>query len=134
MLEWTEELGVGVEELDGQHKRWLEITNTLERALNAGRPMATANTALQEMMAYTRTHFKAEEKLMKETNFSGYERHKGLHDAFVQQLEKITGVLAFEGALEDAKSLVGVARKWFVSHIVVVDKEYAEHFERHGVG
>jgi hemerythrin len=133
MLEWTHELSVGVDRLDDQHKRWLEIINDLERALSAGpNSSARSSAALGQMIDYTRVHFVAEEELMVQTGYSDYENHKALHAGFVEQLVEITSALK-EGDAASAKLLVGVARKWFVGHILVIDKQYAEHFEEHGV-
>lgn len=131
-IDWSSEYSVGVEELDGQHRRWIEIMNELETALDSDLASQATSKALQAMIEYTQEHFSREEELMRRTEFPEFESHKALHDGFVAQCQSLHCALKRANSAT-AKILFGQARRWFMEHIQVVDKQYSQHLNERGI-
>ncbi|MBQ1657740.1 MAG: hemerythrin domain-containing protein, partial [Rhodocyclaceae bacterium] len=62
-LQWNEVLATGIEEIDDQHKRLLEILNQLRVAAERRERKEATAEVLQQMLDYTIYHFDYEEKL-----------------------------------------------------------------------
>ena len=65
-VEWKQELSVGIETIDEDHKRLIELTNTLINAIDKDIPKEELKTIFEELEAYTHYHFEREEGFMDE--------------------------------------------------------------------
>ena len=61
LLEWNENLSVGVPSIDKQHKALLGLLNELFDATQAGRGQVVLGKVLKELADYTVYHFQYEE-------------------------------------------------------------------------
>ena len=61
LLEWTEELSVGVPSIDEQHKVLIRLLNELFDATQAERGQTLLGKVLNELADYTVYHFQYEE-------------------------------------------------------------------------
>ena len=129
---WKPEYSVSVKEFDDQHKRLIELINTLHDAMIAGRGRQILQAVLTKLVIYAKTHFTAEERLMRAHQFPAYAAHKAEHDKFT------TTILAFEADFQTGKvtltvPLMQFLKDWLVQHIQKTDKEYAPHFSAKGL-
>ncbi|KOR27636.1 hemerythrin, partial [Achromatium sp. WMS1] len=79
-LAWSEEISVGVEEIDEQHKVLLNLINELNDAMQARRSHDVITSIINKLSEYTRIHFAVEESLMRILNYPDYESHKAQHE------------------------------------------------------
>ncbi len=81
-MEWTNELSVGVEAIDNQHKELIHRLNTFYDSLSTD-----SQAKVMEMLAflsdYVVSHFRDEEALQVRYNYPGYVDHRKLHQAFM---------------------------------------------------
>jgi hemerythrin len=62
--------------MDLQHQQLIHMINQLEEALQNGKGGYVLLQVLEGLLYYyTTTHFAAEERLMRDVDFSGYKRH-----------------------------------------------------------
>ena len=59
-LQWRDQLSVGNDLIDSDHKHLIEVTNRAELSLKAGNRVALASV-LQELSGYAKSHFDREE-------------------------------------------------------------------------
>ena len=131
-MNWNEDLSVRVGEIDSQHKKLIQLINTLHDAMKAGQAKQVLETTLQELASYAVYHFQAEEKYMQQFKYPGYLSHKLKHDAFVK---KVTGFQADyqAGKLGLSLDLMNFLKDWVTTHIRETDKKYSDTFIRNGL-
>ncbi|KJU82799.1 hemerythrin-like, metal-binding domain protein, partial [Candidatus Magnetobacterium bavaricum] len=61
---WNDNIGLGIREIDDQHKALIDIINNLFDAMSAKRANEILSGIFKELIDYTRYHFSAEEGLM----------------------------------------------------------------------
>lgn len=130
---WTPALSVGDEKLDQQHHQLLEQINKLLNAIVAGKDnLLVIGNTLEFLDQYIDAHFADEERYMQEHQYPGLEAHHKLHTQFIEQYSSIRArMLAFdspEKVLVDLEQHLG---RWWIDHIGVADKEYAEYVRTH---
>lgn len=133
LLVWNENLAIDIPSMDSQHQQWIGLMNDLHEAVQKGEN--NVYQILVGMIGYTCTHFKSEEELLYEHDYSDYAHHKQLHDEFIGQLEKLQNELP-ESQQADWLSTMKVIRLlsgWLSHHIKVEDRKYASFLKEKGV-
>jgi hemerythrin len=123
-LEWRQEWTVGVEELDRQHKRLIEVLNRLHDAMTLGTPRDAVARTVSDLISYTRYHFVREEDSMRVHGYPAYAEHKRQHDDFANM------VLRFEEDLQSGRIALSVPlmqflKTWLKEHIAGSDQAYS---------
>ena len=89
---WHDNLSLGIQSIDDQHKDLLFRMELLARTLNPkGSNKQQFDDMLQFLHEYVDRHFKDEEQLMEKASYPGYDEHKAMHDAFIQSLDNLNG-------------------------------------------
>jgi len=123
-LEWTQNLEVGNETIDYQHKNLLRLINDLQEAKTEGNSPLLIEVTLDELTKYTKYHFQTEEDLMKDGNFSEIKSHLATHTGFVQKIEKFRHAY-YQNKEEVSEELLDFLISWLKDHILKSDKELA---------
>ena len=122
IINWSEEYSVGINEIDTQHKRLVELINKLHDAMSQGKSREIASEILSDLTNYTQTHFKFEEEKFAKYNYEHRLIHELEHKKFV---DKIT---EFKTDFENGKALISIElmnflKDWLINHIKVSDKK-----------
>ena len=118
---WRDEYNINVAELDAQHRRIAELVNALHEVVSTQQGKADVVVALQALIEYTRMHFRTEERLMQEYEYSEMEAHRQEHKDLLRQLDfiahKLTGGVGpvFSADLD-------VSGDWVMIHLLGSDK------------
>lgn len=123
-VQWSQNLAVGVMEIDGQHKELFNRINALLDALGQGKGKQELGNTLKFLEDYTKTHFAAEEKLMTKHSYPAYAVQKAEHTKFINELNAMHK--EFDGAGASLPLLIQVQKKtvdWLMNHISKMDKE-----------
>ena len=131
-IEWSDDFSVGVKLFDEQHKRLISIVNKLIDASNATVDSEIISEILTEMTDYALTHFKDEEKYMKEYDYPEYEAHKKQHKEFLKKTIAFCDATIYKDRTVPQKILIYLT-DWWVNHIQKVDKQYGTFFNQEGV-
>ncbi len=127
-IEWMDSFSVHNKTLDDQHEKWIEIFNRAHGQMMGEIPeddtLGIGETALIEMIKYTKYHFFSEEEFMKKNGFPGYEEHKRLHQAFVMKLDRISSDIQ-EGTFVMNSEIIKLIENWLIDHILTEDQKYA---------
>lgn len=125
-ITWTEDMSVGVEELDDDHRRMIAILATLGSALDGGGggdPLAV----LGEMVEYCRSHFVREEAYMAAIGYPGLVDHRRQHDALTQDVVDALMDQSGEADPRLGHTLHAFLIRWLETHILHTDREYARY-------
>lgn len=131
-IEWSNELSVGIEEIDAQHKVLVDLLNQIHEAIQQRQGAEATGEIIERLGEYTRIHFAVEESLMRILHYPDYERHKEEHDRLIEQLN------GFRIKLESGKGSVSFElahflKVWLTKHIMETDKGYTPHFLEQGI-
>ena len=132
LITWGPRLETGIAIIDAQHKRLVDIINEFHDAVEADRSDEIMGAIFDELVAYTETHFGAEEKLMASHDYEDIEEHRREHRLFTDQI-KMDRYNFNAGAWKFDKRLMDYLRGWLVNHIAASDQAYVPTLKRAGV-
>jgi hemerythrin-like metal-binding protein len=124
IAQWSDQLSLGIPEIDGQHRGLLEIINELWDAIVAKADMQRVTHILNELELYTHAHFTAEEALMRVEDYPSFRAHREEHKRFINQVASAKTKLA--GGEFLGLDLLRYLTDWLVKHIQGGDKDYAK--------
>jgi len=86
---WDDSYKTGVNNIDEQHKKLVDLLNQLDENLNIGGDTHALIKLLDELVAYTEYHFKEEEKFMQSHayNDKSYQEHLQAHQQFIEKIK-----------------------------------------------
>ena len=128
-VKWGKKFELEIEEIDAQHKKWIEILNRFVEAREQGKEARILNDVLKEIVDYTRYHFDTEEKHMKENDYALLEEHKQQHAILIKQVAEIIRTINVSET-KAILSLEMVLKNWVLKHILTYDKMYGEFLKR----
>jgi hemerythrin-like metal-binding protein len=132
LFEWKDEYSVGVNELNLQHKKIIQLLNELYEAMRDRKPKETLGKILDNMTTYAAMHFQTEEKYMKKYDYPGMDAHKKQHEDFVAKVIDFKEKF-HQGSLMLSLDVLNFLKSWLKEHIMGADKEYAPFFEQKGL-
>lgn len=124
-IKWTEELSIGVEGIDLQHKEIIALISELARSVEKNDSLDVTLRAIDFLEQYVKKHFAMEERLMESLNYpkDKYREQEEQHSSF---WDCYTGIrIQFEDngpTVELTKLIKNVLVDWFINHICSVDK------------
>lgn len=122
-LEWESDLDTGIEVIDGQHKRIVEMINDLHAAQLQMDKGAVARV-IEEVVDYTLSHFAFEETLLEDAGYQFSRAHKKVHELFIRRVNVMRARhQAGEDVADELKDLLG---RWLFNHIRNDDANYVE--------
>jgi hemerythrin len=131
-LQWKPEWDVGIDSIDRQHRKLVGMINNLQTAVDYSTGEEFERNALDDLVDYTRTHFKYEEGLMEEHGYPDFEAHRAEHERMIAQVEEV-----LETYLQDKDSAMKKAtaflRDWLINHINGTDQQYSQFLIDKGV-
>ncbi|MBN2773672.1 MAG: hemerythrin family protein [Prolixibacteraceae bacterium] len=131
-FKWTDQLSVGIQEIDNQHKKLVGLLNGLYQAFMNRQHVEVVGKIIDEMAAYAAYHFETEEKYFALFRYAESSAHIQEHlefkqkvDEFILKFKKNNGALTYE--------VMNYLRKWLNNHIMISDKKYTGCFKENGL-
>lgn len=125
-IEWKEDYSVNIAEFDAQHKKLISLINTLHNAMKDRKGPEALSEIFLELAQYTKNHFSAEEKRMKEKNYPFINAHLLEHNKLVKEVEKLFEEFQ-SGKLMMSMKVMSFLKEWLTQHIFESDKKYSEY-------
>lgn len=124
---WTDDLTVGIAEIDSQHKALFTQLEKLLDACVAGREWEEVLVMLGFLDQYVVTHFATEEGLQRQYGYPDYDKHRAEHEGFLRQIKRFKEEAATSAPSRDLVLRVNQALiDWLKSHILNADKVASE--------
>jgi hemerythrin len=121
LIEWTDDLNIGIEIIDKQHKKIVDYINQLNIAIRKNN-RDQVGRVLRELADYTISHLAFEETLLEKVGYLYLKPHKGLHEMFTKRLEKFQQ--RHDSGEDVAEQLLNMLSIWLVHHIKQSDMDY----------
>lgn len=123
-IEWTNDLEVGIEEIDNQHKELFRKINELLDACNQAKGREVVGKIIDFLGSYVVEHFQCEEKYMMKYNYPELKSHQTHHAQFIQNFGELKAKFETDGPGAHIVILTNrVVVGWLNSHIRNVDRQ-----------
>jgi hemerythrin len=125
-MQWNNSLSIGIEQIDKQHKKWMEHFNNAAAAIEANQTPTQISKTLGFLIDYTEVHFSTEEKYMTELGYAGLPEHKAKHDELRSTLANLVKDFEDEGVTSKlAAAIDSFLGNWLIQHIHEIDTKFA---------
>ena len=119
-LVWGSILSVGVDEIDEDHRKLVNIFNILNHAVTEGESPEYLAAVLEELINCTVWHFSHEDRLMLKYDYEGLEQHRAVHQELIKSAKELQQkVLQADKPMVD-EDIVYLER-WLTEHILTED-------------
>ncbi|WP_303785929.1 bacteriohemerythrin [Azovibrio restrictus] len=132
VITWKPEYELGIQEIDEQHKKLVNLINDFYMAIVRKRSAEEVGRVIHEVVDYTRIHFAIEECLLRLFEYEDYAAHKKGHDLFVEKVMHIKQRF-LQGDSSVSMELFSLLRDWLIQHIQEKDAQYAPVLLKRGV-
>lgn len=129
LLEWNnEKMSSGIEIIDEQHKKLLDIINKLNCSILNFNQKKDISIIVDELVKYIGYHFKTEEKLFIDIYHEEVILHKEEHITFKNKIFQINKnlknneVYLYKYSIETLSDLFNYLAEWFIHHVVYSDR------------
>ena len=120
---WKDSFAIGIEEIDQQHKGFLEYLNECYQQTSRDSSAGIDPLLLGKLKEYAATHFRFEESLMEAGGYPTLGPHAKQHKYFESQVAELDARQA-GGKARTTESLFVFLRDWFLCHILEDDKKF----------
>lgn len=132
IMRWTDSLSVGITSIDNQHKKLIDLINTLFVEMNSGNSKQAVSSALGKLIEYTGSHFGFEEDLFAKHGYPEKDAHMAIHKKLVAQ------VVDFQKQFDTGEADVSIElmeflKDWLIKHIKGTDTKYTSFLLNKGV-
>jgi hemerythrin len=127
LFDFEAEFRLGIEEVDSEHVKLVDMLNQVHELLGAGDKDAARKFFTETLSAYVGEHFAHEEKFMQSIGFPQLEDHRKVHENFKKSFQELKPQIeqadeaAFRKAMSDAFT-------WIITHIGKTDRKYAAYY------
>lgn len=137
MIQWEKQYELGIESIDSQHKKLIEITSNLSvlltGAVQGDDIYDEMVEIIHELSKYTVEHFKFEEGLFDQLGFEFKEKHIEEHNKLISEIEALDLRAVDEDQITYGKKILKFLITWVFKHISGSDVLYKELFISNGV-
>lgn len=132
LIIFDDRIRIGLSEVDKQHKKLVDLINSLHKSMKLRQSKAKSVDILNELVNYTVNHFSFEEKLMKEHNYHELDDHILKHKDLVGKVADFQSKFS-QGNATLSMDLMDFLKDWLLIHINVTDRKYAPFFKSKGI-
>ncbi len=132
LIVWGPKIKIGIDVIDRQHKRLVDLINELHRAMKQRKGAEVLSRIMNGLVDYTKEHFDYEEGLQAKAGYPDLDTHKEVHRNLVKKVE------AYQAKIKDGEKLVtkdlsAFLKDWLVNHILGTDTKYVPYFKKAGI-
>ena len=125
---------VGIQEIDAHHTQALELFNAIIKVKEEEREDELKDL-IKGLVEYWKMHFKYEEDLMQQYEYSGFDEHKKEHDRIMGDFSNYEEMLSkgFEYIISCLKTNLMIWIEEHIRHIEGNDKKLSKYLRSKGV-
>jgi len=127
-IKWSDDLSVGIDMVDEDHKKLLSLINQLQTAAHYQTDNTLIESTLNDLVDYTKYHFSREEQLMEQNNYPDLTGHKEQHEAMVNQVTEFINEYRTDNT-RTIDNVISYLKTWLINHIKGTDREYIPYIK-----
>ncbi len=118
-LVWENTLRVGIDEIDEDHRRLVDLFNIFNHSVTEGDAPEYLAAVLEELVNCTVWHFSHEERLMLKYGYEGFAEHKAEHEELIRSVRTLQHIVQAGKpvSIENLEFL----EQWLTGHILSTD-------------
>ncbi len=132
LVTWSDIYSIGSEKIDNQHKKLIDLINTLFNSFSEGNAEKIIPDIIKELTEYSHYHFKTEEDLFEKYNYAEKEEHIQKHKEFIEQIDKWKDKMLHKDKNLHYE-LMNYLKKWLLEHIKGDDFKYRDFFKKNNI-
>lgn len=125
-LVWDRILSIGIDEIDEDHRRLVDLFNILNHSVAEGESPEYLAAVLEELINCTVWHFSHEERLMIKYAYDGYAEHRAEHQDLIATARALQQKILAAGKLVATQDLEFLER-WLTEHILATDMKLGSY-------
>lgn len=123
---WTDDLTVGNQALDDQHKLLIDLINRYHDILEQNGARSALLASFRAIAEFAIRHFRDEEAQMARCAYPQIERHKMIHKQLLDRVGTLGQQLAAgEAGIEN--QIQFFLKNWLTAHIKGIDQQYTPY-------
>lgn len=119
-LEWREQLSVGNDVIDNDHKYLIELINRIELSLGPKNLFALTE-AISSLEKYSVLHFAAEEKIAHAAGYPKVSHLNASHTALTEKLDQMKQGIGECWDEAASERFITLLREWLINHVIKED-------------
>lgn len=127
-ISWKKSFSIGIQAIDDQHKKLVEIINELYEAQRLGTSQSIICDVLIRLDDYTKYHFNMEEMMQHANMYPDLSNHKKEHQEFIDRLTLLKRDAKKNNLLLSLKTL-DYLKNWTINHILGSDRDFGEYLK-----
>ena len=127
LITWSDELSIGIPEIDAEHQKLVAILNQLDEAMKTGRGTRIMGNILTQLVDYTGVHFSSEEKQMADADYPDLHLHESQHRQLVEKVERFQQDFIINHR-RITRDMMQFLKYWLTNHILVDDKAFGKYY------
>ncbi len=129
MITLTKDMHVGVPKIDAQHQELIDRINSVTSMGAKSVSREETQRTLDLLGEYIVKHFGDEEALQKLSGYPKYEWHRGQHQIYIGEFQKLKREFAANGiSAKFTLDLNNSIINWIVRHIKSVDTDFGKFY------
>jgi hemerythrin len=126
---WGRVLSVGVDEIDEDHRKLVNIFNILKHSVMERESPDYLAAVLEELLNCTVWHFSHEERLMLKYRYEGIDEHKADHQELIRSAKELQQeLLQADKPLADEH--IEFLERWLTEHILTADMRLGSYLSQ----
>ncbi|MFW5836446.1 MAG: bacteriohemerythrin [Desulfovibrionaceae bacterium] len=131
LITWRQELSVGREDIDAQHKSLISMINDLDEQLHGGAAQPVLADLVDRLKNYAQEHFASEEQILEQADYPELLEHQREHIDFIRRVSQFDKDCR-SGACSLNDDVLAFLKTWLVEHIMGTDQKYVPHLQSSG--
>jgi len=119
-LVWREQLSVGNDVIDADHKHLIEIINLVEKNLVTIN-QSELTVALATLSQFSKVHFAREEKIATAAGYAHVPQLHKSHKELLKQVDQLRHKIGDKWTAASVKSFSALLRSWLIDHVIKED-------------
>lgn len=132
IIKWRSSYETSIPSMDEQHRKLIDLINTMYRVMRKDEGPEQIDTVLKEMSEYASGHLRDEEALLQENGYTDFDSHLALHKEYLTKMEELREEWD-KDKTSGAQNIYTFLRQWWLGHIVEEDQKYGPFLTEKGV-
>jgi hemerythrin len=125
-IEWSQKLMVGHKDIDGDHRKLVDLVNRLHDAMKSGKSKDVLGAVLGSLIEYTKNHFAMEETLMAKVSYPALADHRKEHADLLKKADDLRQRFG-KGEVMIGLDTMNFLRDWLSEHIMNSDRKLSAY-------
>ncbi len=132
LVDWQDAYRISVQTMDSQHRRLFELAGSVLSTMNGRAKLVDTAGAFDRLIEFARHHFREEEALLEQYEYSDLEVHGRQHEKLIAEITDMRLTLEDGNGMNNQR-FRDFFGEWLINHILSEDMKYGPFLNSRGV-